>query len=76
MKDTHIHPAGLLQPLPIPGHVFEDIAMDFVTCLPSSKGKTTIMTVVDRLSKYGHFISFLSTFCTNTVAEAFVVRVI
>ena len=76
MKDTHLHPAGLLQPLPIPDHVFKDIAMDFVTCLPSSKGKTTIMTVVDRSSKYGHFIPLLSTFSTHTVEEAFVVGVI
>lgn len=47
MKDSHLHPTRLLQPLPIPNPVFEDIAMDFITCLPSSKGKTTIMTVVD-----------------------------
>lgn len=44
MKDSHLHPAGLLQPLPIPDQVFEDIAMNFITCLPSSKGKSTIMT--------------------------------
>ncbi|PHT44079.1 putative LRR receptor-like serine/threonine-protein kinase [Capsicum baccatum] len=76
MKDSHLHPAGLLQPLPIPDQVFEDIAMDFITCLPSSKGKTTIMTVVDRLTKYGHFIPLPSTFSTHTVAEAFVVGII
>ncbi|KAH0655105.1 hypothetical protein KY285_029987 [Solanum tuberosum] len=76
MKDTNLHPAGLLQPLPIPDQVFEDIAMDFITCLPSSKGKTTILTVVDRLTKYGHFIPLPSTFSTQLVAEAFVVGVI
>ncbi|KAH0725501.1 hypothetical protein KY284_001366 [Solanum tuberosum] len=76
MKDTNLHPAGLLQPLPIPDQVFEDIAMDFITCLPSSKGKTTILTVVDRLTKYGHFIPLPSTFSTQLVAEAFIVGVI
>ncbi|XP_069150863.1 uncharacterized protein [Solanum lycopersicum] len=76
MKDSHLHPTGLLQHLPIPDQVFEDIAMDFITCLPSSKGKTTIMTVVDRLTKYGHFIPLPSTFSTYTVAEAFVIWVI
>lgn len=76
MKDSHLHPTGLLQPLPIPDQVFEDIAMDFITCLPSSKGKTTIMIVVDRLTKYGHFIQLPSTFSTHTVAEAFVVGII
>lgn len=56
MKDTNLHPATLLQFLPIPNQIFEDIAMDFITCLPSSKGKFTILTVVDRLTKYDHFI--------------------
>ncbi|KAH0635853.1 hypothetical protein KY289_035768 [Solanum tuberosum] len=76
MKDTNLHPAGLLQPLPIPDQVFEDIAIDFITCLPSSKGKTTILTVVDRLTKYSHFIPLPSTFSTQLVAEAFIVGVI
>lgn len=50
MKDTNLHPAGLLQPLPIQDQVFEEIAMDFITWLPSVKGKTTILIVVDRLN--------------------------
>lgn len=54
MKDTHLHPAGLLQPLPIPDQVFEDITMDFVTCLPGSRRKMTIMIVIDHLTKYGN----------------------
>ena len=50
MKSSHQLPAGLLQPLPIPQFVFENITTDFITCLPSSKGRSTIMTVVDRFS--------------------------
>ncbi|WMV23990.1 hypothetical protein MTR67_017375 [Solanum verrucosum] len=50
--------------------------MDFITCLPSSKGRFTIMTVLDSLSKYGHFIPLASTFTTNTVAEGFVTQII
>ncbi|KAH0688978.1 hypothetical protein KY289_016336 [Solanum tuberosum] len=50
--------------------------MDFITCLPSSKGNTMIMTVVDRLTKYGHFIPLPSTFSTHTIVEAFVVGII
>lgn len=76
MKNSNLHPTGLLQPLPIPNQVFEDIAMDFITCLPSSKGKTTIMTVIDRLTKYGHFIALPSTFSSYIVAEAFIVGII
>ena len=62
MKVSYQLPADLLQALPIPLMMFEDIAMDFITFLPSSKGKSTIMTVADRLSKYGQFIALSSSF--------------
>ncbi|KAF5763515.1 putative nucleotidyltransferase, Ribonuclease H [Helianthus annuus] len=76
MKSSCVSPGGLLQPLPIPDLVFESLAMDFITALPPSHGKTVIMVVVDRLSKYGHFIALPSSFTSSTVASIFVSEII
>ncbi|XP_047169459.1 uncharacterized protein LOC124838000 [Vigna umbellata] len=71
-KSDLVLPAGLLQPLPIPTQISKDIAMDFITHLPSSHGYATIMVVVDRLSKFGHFIALKAEFNSKTVANAFI----
>ncbi|PNY00079.1 hypothetical protein L195_g023353, partial [Trifolium pratense] len=69
-------PAGLLQPLPIPNQVWEDIAMDFITGLPPSHGYTVIMVVIDRFTKYSHFCPLKVDYNSKTVAEAFMKTVV
>ncbi|KAG6402647.1 hypothetical protein SASPL_134849 [Salvia splendens] len=69
-------PAGLLQPLPIPSKVWEDVSMDFITGLPPSRGYTTIMVVVDRLTKYAHFAPLPTRFDAMRVALLFVDTVV
>ena len=48
---------GLLEPFPIPTGIWTDISLVFIEGLPKSRGKTIILVLVDRLSKYSHFFS-------------------
>ena len=66
-----MQPAGLLQPVDVPTQVWADISMDFIEGLPKVAGKSVILTVVDRFSKYAHFIVLSHPYTAMTVARAF-----
>lgn len=76
IKAEHQHPAGLLQPLPIPEWKWETISMDFITRLPRTRKKNdSIMVVVDKLSKASHFIHVQSTYKAVQIAHIFMQNV-
>jgi hypothetical protein len=70
-KDEHTHPIGLLQPHPIPEHKWENISMDFITGFPKAQGKDCIFVVVDRLTKFVHFLSIATDYSATQVADLF-----
>ncbi|KAA3479823.1 Retrotransposable element Tf2 [Gossypium australe] len=69
-SDNAAYPS-LLQPLPIPNRAWAAISLDFIKGLPNSKGKTTILVIVDRLTKYGHFIALTHLYIATTVAQVY-----
>lgn len=58
-KREHLALASLLQPLPIPSQIWDQISLDFIEGLLHSHGKTTIFVLVNRMSTYA-FIRWFS----------------
>jgi len=71
-KPERTLPAGLLQPLPVPSEPWEMATMDFIDGLPPSRQYNCILVVVDKLSKYAHFVPLQHPYTATKVAELFV----
>lgn len=71
VKTERISPVGLLQPLPIPKRRWAVVSMDFIEGLPRSGGYDTVLVVVDKFSRYAHFLPLTHPFTALQVAQKF-----
>ena len=77
IKTEHQKPGGLLQPLPIPMWKWELITMDFVVGLPrTQKRHDAIWVVVDRLTKFAHFLAIRTTFNAEQLVELYIQEIV
>ena len=75
IKTETTKPAGLLQPLSIPYRPWHSISMAFIEGLPTSNKRSVILVVVDRLTKYVHFIPLSYPYTAAKVASLFMKHV-
>jgi hypothetical protein len=75
-KHTNTKPASLLQPLPPPEGPWQDVTMDFIEGLPLSDHADVILVVVDRLTKYAHFLPLKHPYSATSVAKAYMDNIV
>ncbi|GJZ62078.1 putative reverse transcriptase domain-containing protein [Tanacetum coccineum] len=77
VKAEHQRPSGLLVQLAIPEWKWDNITMDFITKLPkSSHGFDTIWVIVDRLTKYAHFLPIKENDPLDKLARLYLNRIV
>jgi hypothetical protein len=77
VKADYMKPGGPLQPLSIPEWKWDDISMDFIVGLPLMTHKfNSIWVIVDRLSKFGHFITGHTNYNVQMYADIYIAHVL
>jgi hypothetical protein len=71
-KSEHCQYPGLMAPLLIPNLAWTFISMECIDGLSKSGTKDVILVVVDRLTKYAHFIALFHPYSVQTVAQVFI----
>src|SRR6266446_1450502 len=75
MKSPRHKPYGKLKQLLIPSRPLSSISMDFIKQLPNSKGFSTILVIIDHLTKQAIFIPSHNMVDTPQVAQLFLIHV-
>jgi len=70
-KTEHVRSPGLLLPLPVPAESWSIVSLDFIEGLPKSQNKSFILVVVDKFSKYAHFLPLSHPFTALLVAQLY-----
>ena len=71
-KPSHQYSQGLLQPLPVPSVAWEQVSMDLITQLPTSKNKhDAIVVFVDKLTKMVHIVPTVTKIASPELAQLF-----
>lgn len=74
-KPSRHKPYGELCPLPVPPAPWTSVSLDFVVQLPTSRGYTAILVVVDRLTKMAHFIPTINEVDAPLTAQLYLEHV-
>ena len=70
-KPERVRYPGLLEPLPIPDGAWKVVTMDFIDGLPSSGKFNCILVVVDKFTRYAHFLPLGHPFTAAKVAHSY-----
>jgi len=70
-KVEHVKSPGLLQPVQIPDQAWAVVSLDFIEGLPVSNRFDVIMVVVDKFTKYAHFVPLSYPFTALQVAQLY-----
>jgi len=77
VKAKHQWPTRELRPLQIPTWKWDSISMDFIMGLPPSASKrNAIWVIVDRLTKFAHFLPIHDTWGTKRLAQLYVKEIV